>query len=205
MKVDPERPEPEAIARAAQLLRGGAVAAFPTETFYGLGANAFDVAAWERIIEMKGREAGKALPLIVADFGQLECLCDEPPATLAPLAAKFWPGPLTLVIPTRAGLQGALAGLATVAVRVSGLALARELTRAAGFPLTATSANLSRSPPARTADQVEATLGFGIDLLIDGGQARGESPSTIVDLSGPVPRLLRNGAVSFQEVLRVIG
>ena len=110
-KVDPERPEPGILARAAELLRAGAVAAFPTETFYGLGANAFDGSASKRIEKIKGREAGKALPLIVADMTQLELLCDAPPPALAALAHRFWPGPLTLVVPARAGLRGALAGM----------------------------------------------------------------------------------------------
>ncbi len=188
-----------------EALRAGAVLAYPTETFYGLGANAFDPVACGRILELKGREVGKALPIIVADIGQLDLIADELPRAVAPLAERFWPGPLTLVLPVRSGLPGALAGLTTVAVRVSGLVLAREMARLGGFPLTSTSANRSGGFPARTADEVEAVLGEGLDLTLDGGPTLGGNPSTIVDLSCPEPRLLRHGAIPFEAVWSALG
>jgi L-threonylcarbamoyladenylate synthase len=181
------------------------VVAYPTETFYGLGANAFDSEACGRVLELKGREAEKALPVIVADIEQLGLITDELPRAVEPLAKRFWPGPLTLVIPVRSGLPGAFADLTTVAVRVSGLALARELARRGGFPLTSTSANRSGGSSAQTADEVETMLGEGLDLMLDGGRTPGGNPSTIVDVSGLEPRLLRPGAVPFEAVCGSLG
>jgi L-threonylcarbamoyladenylate synthase len=201
VKVDPEQPDPDTLKRAAELLREGAVVAYPTETFYGLGANAFNEVACERIRGLKGRAADKPLPLIVADVEQLELLCDSIPPSLPGLAERFWPGPLTVVVPVRADLIGKLAEHLTVAVRVSGLPLARELARVAGVPLTATSANPSHQKPPVTADEVEESLSRGLDLLLDGGPTKGGRASTIVDLSGEKPRLLRRGAVAYSEVL----
>lgn len=204
MRVDPHRPEPAIVERTVEALRGGAVIAYPTETLYGLGANPFDPAAYERILELKGREAGKALSVVVADLTQLDLLAGEIPAVVGPLAERFWPGPLTLVVPVRRDLPGALAEWSTVAVRVSGLALAREIPRVAGFPLTATSANRSGDRSARTADEVEAIFGEDLDLILDGGPTLGDKPSTIIDVSCPEPRLLRRGATPFEEVSKVL-
>ncbi len=203
VRVDPHRPEPEVVDRTVEALRKGAVIAYPTETFYGLGANPFDPAAYRRILELKGREAGKALPVVVADLSQLDLIAGELPAVVGPLAESFWPGPLTLVVPVRRDLPGALAGWSTVAVRVSGLALAREIPRVAGFPLTATSANPSGDSSARTADEVEAMFGEGLDLILDGGPTLGDEPSTLIDISCPEPRLLRRGVIPFEEVSKV--
>jgi L-threonylcarbamoyladenylate synthase len=205
MRVDPHRPQPEVLEQAVEVLRRGGVVAYPTETFYGLGANAFDSEACRRILELKGREVEKALPIIVADIEQLDLVADELPRAVAPLADRFWPGPLTLVIPVRSGLPGALADRSTVAVRVSGLVLARELARRGGFPLTSTSANRSGGASARTADEVEAMLGEGLDLILDGGPTPGGNPSTIVEVSGAEPRFLRPGAVRFEDVRRALG
>jgi L-threonylcarbamoyladenylate synthase len=165
LKVDPRRPEREVVDYAALLIRRSGVVAYPTETFYGLGADALDAAASERIIEIKGRDVGKPLPLIVADLAQIGVLSEVLPSSVRPLAEKFWPGPLTLVIPIRSGLGGALEGRSTAAVRVSGLPLARELARAVGGPLIATSANPSTGAPARSAEEVEAGLRGKADRL----------------------------------------
>jgi L-threonylcarbamoyladenylate synthase len=204
LKVDPHRPERKVLDYAARLICQGAVVAYPTETFYGLGANALDGAASGRIIELKGRDAGKALPLIVADLAQIGILSDELPSSVRPLAEKFWPGPLTLVIPIRSGLGGALENLSTAAVRVSGLPLARELARAVGRPLIATSANPSSRAPAQSPEEVESALGGGVDLLLDGGPTAGGKPSTIVDVSGPELRLLRRGPIELEDVLKAL-
>jgi L-threonylcarbamoyladenylate synthase len=197
--IDPDAPAREAIARAGEVLRGSGVVAYPTETFYALGARAADPAACERIFLLKGREEGKPLPLIAADLEQVLLVAAELPDCLSRLAARFWPGPLTLVL--RAGLPG----WTSLAVRVSSCPAARELARAAGGPITATSANRSGQPPARTADQVEAAFAAcapPLDLILDGGATPGGLPSTIVDLTGGEPRLLRAGPIDFQQVVR---
>lgn len=202
--VDALQPDPEVIELAARRLRQGAVLAYPTETFYGLGAGAFNSGAHRRILELKKRELGKSLPLIAADRSQVEMLTESVPDSLERLAAAFWPGPLTLVVPARPGLGGPLADAMTVAVRVSSSAIARELARAAGFPLTATSANRARQVPPKTARDVEIALGEGVDLLLDGGPTPGGKPSTIVDLSEGEPRLLRAGPIGFEDVLAAL-
>jgi L-threonylcarbamoyladenylate synthase len=204
LKIDPHRPEKGALEHAARIVRRSGVVAYPTETFYGLGANAFDGRASERIIELKGRDSRKALPLIVADLDQIGLLTDELTSSVRALAERFWPGPLTLVIRIRSGLGGALKNQITAAVRVSGLPLARELARAVGRPLIATSANPSRQAPARSPEEVEAAFGEGVDLILDGGPTPGGKPSTIFDVSGPEPRLLRGGAVELEDVLEVL-
>lgn len=205
LKVDPHRPDREVLAHAARMIGEGCVVAYPTETYYGLGANAFDAIACGRIIELKGRGWEKRLPLIVADLEQIRVLCDELSPCLRRLAEVFWPGPLTLVIPIRSGLGGDLANQSTAAVRVSGLPLARELALAVGMPLTATSANPSDRAPAQSAGDVDCGVGGGVDLLLDGGPTAGGRPSTIVDVSGAKPRLLRSGPVDFEDVLKALG
>jgi L-threonylcarbamoyladenylate synthase len=178
--------------------------AYPTETFYGLGADVLDPRGCERIFAMKGRGAAKGLPVIIAAMDQLEPLCEPLPKAVGLLAEHFWPGPLTLVLPLVSNPGGGLAGRKSVAVRVSGLALARELARAAECLLTATSANLSGDPPADVANAVEERLGTQLDLILDGGATGGERPSTIVDLCRPEPQLVREGAVDWARILQVL-
>jgi L-threonylcarbamoyladenylate synthase len=204
VKVDPDRPEPRVIQRAAKLLRRGGVVGYPTETSYGLGADVLNREACDRIFAMKGRDPEKALSVIVPDLDQVASLCHPVPLPVRLLAERFWPGPLTLVVPLRPELGQALRGESSVAVRVSGLAVARELARAAGCSLTATSANRSGEPPARSADEVSKTFGPQLDLILDGGGTFGSRPSTIVDLLGRKPRLLREGPVDFGEVLQAL-
>jgi L-threonylcarbamoyladenylate synthase len=203
LKVDPYRPDGEVLDHAARMIGEGAVVAYPTETYYGLGANAFDATACGRIIELKGRDWRKRLPLIVSDLEQIRLLSDELSPSLKRLAEVFWPGPLTLVIPVRSGLGGGLVNQSTAAVRVSGLPLARELALAAGWPLTATSANASDRAPAQSARDVDY-VGGGVDLLLDGGPTAGGRPSTIIDVSGAEPKLLRSGPVEFEDVLKAL-
>jgi L-threonylcarbamoyladenylate synthase len=204
MTVDSLHPDGEVLAHAGRVIREGGVVAYPTETFYGLGANVFDPKPCRRIIELKGRDWGKQLPLIVSDLDQIELLCEDIPPSLRRLARVFWPGPLTLVIAVRDGLSGDLAGRSTAALRVSGLPLARDLARVAATPLTATSANPSDRAPAQRPRDLDDVVGDGVDLLLDGGPTAGGSPSTIVDVSGVAPRLLREGPVAFEAVLEVL-
>jgi len=204
LPVDSNRPDPGIVRRAADLVRRGGVIAYPTETAYGLGADALDREACERVFSLKGRERTKALPVIVCDLGQLASLSSPIPDTVRVLAGRFWPGPLTVVVPLRPELRDVFDGETTVAVRVSGLPLARELARVSGRCLTATSANLSGGEPARSATQVSATFGDRLDLILDGGKTSDLRPSTIVDLVGDEPRLIREGPVVFDEVLQAL-
>lgn len=190
------------IERLAALLRGGGVIAYPTETFYGLGALARDGAALERLARAKGRPEGKPLPLIAADLAMVEQVA-EPGVTARRLAGRFWPGPLTLVLPARAGLPEPItAGTGTVGIRVPGSEVARALCRAAGGPIVSTSANPSGGPPPSSAGELDAALLALIDGVLDAGATPGGQPSTVVRVDGERLTLLREGAVPFDAVER---
>jgi L-threonylcarbamoyladenylate synthase len=193
-----------ALAEAADAIRRGAVVAYPTETVYGLAADPAREDAVAAVFAAKGRAEGEALPLIAADVAAVSRLAGAWSEAHARLAAAFWPGPLTLVVPLRPGVvaTGVSAGRADVAVRVSSHPLARAL--AASTPsglITATSANRSGSPPSSTADAVAAALGDTIAVIVDGGATPGGPASTIVDVSDGPPRLIRPGPVPFDRVL----
>jgi L-threonylcarbamoyladenylate synthase len=184
------------LADAAGILRRGGLVAFPTETFYGLGADALDARAVARVFAAKGRPSGKPLLVLVESTGMVGRVAADVPPRAVRLAERHWPGPLTLVLPARAGLPPALtAGTGTIGVRVPGHPLARALVAAAGVPVTAPSANPSGAPAPRTAAEVVAGLGDRVDLVLDGGPTAGGPPSTVVDLTVEPPRVLRAGAV----------
>lgn len=199
--------DPELVARieaAAEVLRRGGLVAYPTETFYGLGALARDAAAVERLARAKGRPDGKPLPLLAADRAQVDTVAEVGPAA-ARVAAALWPGPLTLVLPARPGLAPAVAaGTATVGVRVPGSEIARALARAAGGPLVSTSANLSGAPPPARPEELSAELRARVDHVLDGGPTPGGLASTVVAVEGDALRLVREGAVPFGAVLAAL-
>jgi L-threonylcarbamoyladenylate synthase len=193
------------IAEAAAVLRRGGVVAYPTETFYGLGALASDGAAVERLLRAKQRPDGKALPLLGADLAQLEAVAELSPLARR-LAAAFWPGPLTLVLPARPGLHAAVTGGAgTVGVRVTSSEVAKALAAAAGGALVATSANPSGAPPPTTAAGLDPALRARLDGVLDGGATPGGAPSTVVAVLGGRLELLRAGAVAFEALRAVAG
>jgi L-threonylcarbamoyladenylate synthase len=199
-----DTPAAEALEQAAAVLERGGLLVYPTETLYAVGARALDPAAGARVRDAKGRADDMPLPLIAADLEQARALGGAWPEEAARLAARFWPGPLTLVLPAARGLPVQVtAGGGTVAVRVPGRALPRRLCQAAG-PLISTSANRSGEPPATRCADALASLGSAVELALDGGPCAG-APSTIVDLSSGVPRILREGAIPRAEVLAVLG
>jgi L-threonylcarbamoyladenylate synthase len=173
--------------------------AYPTETFYGLAVSVFDQAGCDRIFEIKGRPPDKALPCIVSDVRQLETVARSLPSSVRELAARFWPGPLTLVVSAQTTVAAA-SEAGTIAVRVSSGVVARELAALCG-PITATSANRSGSSPTTTADEVVAQLGEAVDLVLDGGPTPGGVGSTIVDMTTTPPRLVREGAIRYRDVI----
>jgi L-threonylcarbamoyladenylate synthase len=186
----------------AAIMRGEVIA-YPTETFYGLGADPTNAAAIERIYAIKGRRAGEALPLIAMDVDALAELGVQPPRLARQLAEAFWPGALTLVLPIAPGRfpDALTAGGSTIAVRVPDHPVARAIASIAGGLITSTSANRSGQPPASTADEVHAALGDDIAVLVDGGATPGGAPSTIVDVTSERPRLVRAGVVAWERVL----
>jgi len=200
--VDPGSPQRDAIQEAAKWILSGGVVALPTDTLYGLAADPFSAAAVARVFLAKGRGAERALPLIAADAWQITAHLGPLSATAARLAERFWPGPLTLLVAAPRALAGEVTGgTGRVGVRVPANDVARAICRAAARPLTATSANLSGEPATADPDRVERTLGDRIDLLIDTGPTPGGAASTIVDLTGAEPVLVRAGAIGWDEIL----
>ncbi len=194
------------IAEAAALLRAGGVVAFPTETVYGLGANALDSAAVHRIYEAKGRPSYNPLIVHVADAAGARNLTARWPAAADRLAARWWPGPLTMVLRRAPSVPDAVtAGLDTVAIRVPAHPAARALLVATGLPLAAPSANRSGEVSPTQAAHVMRALGGRIPLILDGGPTAVGIESTVVDLSGDRPVLLRPGMVSAAELEAELG
>ena len=190
-----------ALEESLRFLRRGGVVAFPTDTLYGLGADAFRPEAVRRVFEIKGRASGSGLPLLIADVGDLEVVARTVPELARVLAGRFWPGPLTLVLPRSHRVTPEVTGgRDTVAVRMPDHPIPLALARSLGHPITGTSANRSGGPDPVTAVEVRTLLGAAVDYIIDGGAAPLGSPSTILDLSAGRPRLLREGAVP-REVL----
>jgi L-threonylcarbamoyladenylate synthase len=194
-----------AIEEAARIIRAGGIVALPTDTLYGLAVDPFRADAVARVFAVKGRPVERPLPLIAGDLAQVErAIAPLPPMGLA-LARAFWPGPLTLLLdapPTLA--PDVTAGTGRVGVRVPAQPVARALCHACATPLTATSANISGEPPSDDPNEIERTIGARIDVLLDAGHTAGGPPSTIVDVTGTAPRLVREGAVGWNEVLACV-
>ena len=189
-------PDPATLRDAASALRAGGLVAFPTETFYGLGAAALSADAVRRVFAVKGRPESKPLLLLIDSVAMLDIVVSHIPPAAHPLMARHWPGPLTLIVPARDTLPEALtAGTGTVGVRLPAHPVARALVAALGEPVTAPSANPSGAPPPTTAAEVLAHFDGLIDVVLDGGPTPGGEPSTIVDVTVDPPRILRQGAV----------
>jgi len=202
LRIDPVRPAPEALRNAAESLRAGGVVAFPTETFYGLGASARCPAAVRRVFALKGRPESKPVLLLVDSAAMTESVA-EVTAEARALMARHWPGALTLVLRARPGVPVEVtAGTGTVGVRLSPHPVARGLVAELGAPVTAPSANPSGLPPPVTADAVIAHFGDDVHLVLDGGTTPGGAPSTVVDLTVSPPRVLRAGAVEVSWPVR---
>lgn len=188
------------VQQIAEHVAAGAVLVYPTDTLYGLGGRALDEVAVFRVFALKGREGGKPLPLVAADEAQAAALAAAWPTTATRLARRFWPGPLTLVVPARAGLvRGVASDAGGVAVRVPAHAALRALCARLG-PLVATSANRSGEPAARRLEEVPAEIAAAAAMALDGGALAAGAPSTIVDLCGTAPVLIREGAVAWNLV-----
>jgi L-threonylcarbamoyladenylate synthase len=199
--VDPDAPQRDALQEAAKWIRNGGLVALPTDTLYGLAADPFRADAVARLLAVKGRSASRGLPLIAADADQVAAHLGTLPPNGRRLAAKFWPGPLTLLVPAPAALARDVAGgTGRVGVRVPAHDIARAICRSVGGPITATSANRTGQPATAEPGEVERTLGDDVDLLIDAGPTPGGAPSTIVDVTAPVPQLVRAGAVPWDDI-----
>lgn len=206
LTVHADRPEASVLDEAAGILRRGGLVAFPTETVYGLGANALDAAAVRRIFAAKGRPAYNPLIAHVTDVTGARALVREWPALAQALADRFWPGPLTLVLPRRAEVPDEVtAGRDGVAVRAPAHPVARALLAAAGLPLAAPSANRFTELSPVTAQQVARSLGDRVDLILDGGRTTVGIESTVVDLTTATPALLRPGTITRAALEAITG
>jgi L-threonylcarbamoyladenylate synthase len=194
----------EAVELACSAILGGGVIVYPTETLYGIGANALDPGAVELVARVKRRPDRKPMLVIVRDAGAAAGLVASVPASARALMEAFWPGPLTIVFPAAAGLPAGLtAGTGTIGVRVPSSPFCLALLRACGVPVTSTSANLAGEPPPRTTDAIRRALGPAIRLYVDAGELPASPPSTVVSVAGPVPRLLREGAITLGRLREV--
>jgi len=206
LKVDPHQPEPDKIRVAAEVLKKGGLVAFPTETVYGLGANALDGKAVLRIFEAKNRPADNPIIVHVANKDDIYVLAEHVPEIAEKLIGEFWPGPLTLLFVRSEVVPDAVtAGLATVAIRMPSHAVAHALIAEAGIPVAAPSANLAGRPSPTSARHVLDDLSGRIGVLIDGGEIGYGVESTVLDLTTDPPAVLRPGPVTVEELRRVVG
>jgi L-threonylcarbamoyladenylate synthase len=206
LAIDPDRPQAELLEEAAAVLRGGGLVAFPTETVYGLGANALDAAAVRRIYAAKGRPAFNPLIAHVHGLGAARRLAARWPDAAEHLARAFWPGPLTLVLPRRAGIPDEVtAGRDTVGVRVPAHPVALALLERVALPLAAPSANRYTQVSPTTAQHVANGLAGRVELILDGGATRVGIESTVLDVTDEAPVLLRPGSIPLPELEAVVG
>lgn len=198
----------EAQRLAADVIGRGGVLAFRTDTFYGLGADPFNRDALQRINELKGRD-GKPILVVISEASKAERFMAQRSKLFEAVCERHWPGALTIVVRARMELPDELtAASGTIGLRLPDDDEVRSFIRSTGGALTATSANLAGEPPARTAEEVARSFPAGLDLIVDGGTARTDKPSTVLDLSGGNPRLIREGAVErsrLEETLRDLG
>ena len=206
LTIDPAKPDDTPLAQTGEILRAGGVIAFPTETFYGLGADARQEAAVEKIFRLKGRAVQNPISVIVETDREVIPLVVELPAAAEILMDKFWPGALTLIFTASpAVLPRLTAGTGKIGIRVSSHPVARLIAKVLAGPLTATSANLAGGPECSTVDEVLRVFGDSLDAVIDGGAAAGGMGSTILDVTVSPPLILREGVVSRSDILDALG
>ncbi len=202
IKVDSSGNPKGAISKAGQILLSGGLVAYPTESFYGLAADATNETAIRRLFHAKKRGPGRPVLILIPTAEVLDKYVHHIPPIAPQLIKKFWPGGLTLVFEAGPNISPLLtSGTGKIGIRLSSNPVATALTRAAGVPITGTSANFSGEPPCRNAEEVRRSLGHGVDLILDGGRTKGEIASTVLDVAVDPPRILRQGMVSQDEIL----
>lgn len=188
------------IADGIEALRAGELVVYPTETFYGIGADASSTTALQRLFAVKQRDPDRPVGLIAADTAMAFSVAREIPADAARLADAFWPGPLTLVLPARDGVAPELTGPDGVGIRVSPHPVARALSAGLGRPITATSANLSGQPPASTLADARSAVGNKVKVFLEGGKLAASAPSTVVAVGKSGWKMIRVGAISLNQI-----
>jgi len=195
----------EQIHHAASVIQNGGLVAFPTETYYGLGADPFNEDALQQLFRVKQRSALKPVLVLIGSTDQLAMLTSSVPETARRLMDRFWPGPLTMVLPARPELSSILTGnTSTVGVRLSPHPVAAAILQACGTPLTATSANKSGDDAAVSAAEVRAIFGNEVDLVVDGGKTPGRLGSTLIGFQKGQVQCIREGCIPFQDILNAI-
>lgn len=206
VRVSPQHPEHSVLEEAAEILRKGGLVAFPTETVYGLGADATNPEAIQKVFEVKGRPADNPLIVHIFDFAQLQFLAKEVSAKGKLLSEAFWPGPLTIVVQRSDRVPGIVsAGLETVAVRMPNHAITLQLVKVFGNPIVGPSANISGTPSPTTAQHVFNDLHGKIDLILDAGPTQMGVESTVVDVTVDPPLILRVGALARSQIESIVG
>ena len=196
----------ENLASAVEALKRGHVIVFPTETLYGLGADALDEAAVEKVFQLKGRDSGNPIPVLVANQAMLDTLVAKVPTTAQQLIDRYWPGPLTLVLPGRKNIPRYLCNSSGgVGVRISSQPIAASLVSGLGRPLTATSANPSGEEPARTLQEAERYFAHRVELFVDGGTLTSKTGSTVVEVIEERIKIIRQGEIGASELQRFLG
>ncbi|MGH7809071.1 MAG: L-threonylcarbamoyladenylate synthase [Candidatus Binatia bacterium] len=196
----------ENLSQAIAALGRGDVIVFPTETLYGLGADALNCAAVDKVFQLKGRDLRNPIPVLVSDLLMLDVLVAEISPLAKQLMACFWPGPLTLVLPARGDIPRPLVNTSGgVGVRISSHPLARKLVDMLGRPITATSANPSGQPAARTAAQARAYFSGAVEIFVDGGELTSPSPSTVAEVVGEKVAVIRHGAIDAVDLRNAVG
>jgi len=204
LKIDSDNPEIEKIKRAAEVIRCGGTVAFPTETVYGLGANALDEQAIDKIFKAKGRPQDNPLIVHISEISQLDELVESIPEKAFLLMEKFWPGPLTLIFNRSSKVPDKITGgLSTVAIRMPNHAIALQLIKYSNLPIAAPSANISGKPSPTESSHVIEDLFGKIDIVIDGGSTGVGLESTVLDVSSEIPVILRPGGVTFEQLLTI--
>ena len=208
VKINGDQPEASMVAYVADKIRAGEVLGMPTDTFYGLAADPFNLRAVDRVYEIKTRSRHKPLSLLIESVDQASDLAWPVPETFYLLARRFWPGPLTIIVKADPKLPlKVTANTGNVALRVPAAEIPLAIIRAAGLPITATSANLSGASECTTALQVRDQLGDVLNVIVDGGHSPRDVASTIVDLTSDdgTWRLLRQGAIPYEELVELLG
>jgi len=203
--IDQSNPEAGPVGQAVEALKTGGLVVFPTDTVYGLGAALFNQSAVRRIFELKGRQSGKGLIAMIADPADLARVCSTVPGAAKVLIERFWPGPLTLVLPTSAVIPRLVTIDGTLGVRMPNNNLVKALVRAVGQPLATTSANLTGRPSAAGAREAKEAIGGRADVFIDGGDCVLGIESTVVDTQTWPPTIFREGAISRASLWEALG
>jgi L-threonylcarbamoyladenylate synthase len=201
LKIDPNAVKPVEIREIARVLAGNGVIVYPTDTFYGLGANCFSQQALRSIFDNKKRPGFKGLPVLVSDLEMVKGLVAELPSVFQTLASRFWPGPLTVVLKAAAHLPAELVGPGrTVGIRLPAVVWLQALVQEIGVPLVTTSANISGQGEIESVEEVKRVFKGKVDLIVDGGRAPGGKPSTVIDLTGEKLVLIREGVIGNKEL-----